>query len=98
MPDEKRRENCPNCGARSGGRMVAWRLLDVDDEVEVTERSMPVHPSRGIEVRGGAVVLEKEKERIRVIQETHQMDYRCDRCHNAWSTKSALLREMRLEP
>jgi len=83
-----KRVDCPKCGVRSSGRIVAWRLLESDDEVEQFEKVTAVSPSRGIETRSGTVVVEKERGRVHVAEESSEETYRCLRCGQTWTSKA----------
>jgi len=88
--------DCPKCGTKSGGRMVAWRLLQSGDDVEKFEKVFPVSPSRGIETRSGSVMVERETETIHLTEESFEETFRCSRCGNTWTRTEVKRKEARI--
>lgn len=88
---------CPNCGTSARTRAVAWRLLETSGELETVEGPFLDTISRGIETRGGQVVVETENRMLEVDRETSETTYRCSQCGRSWSVRSTTVKSALLE-
>ena len=97
LPSDSKRLDCPRCAAHRGGRIVAWRLRDSEEEIGEIEKPVAATPARGIETRGGAIMMEKVKQRIRVTEESFEETFRCEHCGYNWLLVTVSLRRQGLE-
>jgi len=88
---------CPKCGASSRVRAVAWRLIESSDELETVERPVPGTVRRDLEVRGGPILVEKEKEMLEFETDTYETTYACRSCGHSWSRNSTTTKKAVLE-